>query len=91
MEERVSQEYPNHVCDCDDEDLSQACNPVPSLNGCWVEITCGRGHRRAVSSSAWAIEFTRRRTSLQSRKKGPHAETSVDHPRQSHLRPGRDD
>lgn len=55
-----SQRYPNHVCACADDDLSQASHPVVSANRLWVQITCGEGHRRSVTRARWEGELRRR-------------------------------
>ena len=54
------QRYPNHLCECDDTDLSQATHPVLSPNGFWVQITCGEGHRRSIPKTTWEAELRRR-------------------------------
>jgi len=53
--------YPNHRCECEENDLSQAYHPVVSENGLWVHISCGAGHRRSVTRERWDAEVARRR------------------------------
>ena len=64
-----AQRYPNHVCACTDDDLSQATHPVVSDNGLCVQITCGAGHQRSIPRARWEAELQRRRTA----REHPHA------------------
>jgi len=52
--------YPNHDCACDDTDLSLAQAIGDWRDGSKVLITCGKGHRRAISRALWETELERR-------------------------------
>jgi hypothetical protein len=53
--------YPDHVCACADDDLSQARLPLGTPDGLWVDISCGLGHRRRIRRREWDAELARRR------------------------------
>ena len=53
--------YPDHMCACNNDDLSLASLPLETPNGLWVDISCGAGHRRRITRRAWDAELARRR------------------------------
>lgn len=59
--------YPDHVCACADDDLSQASMPLSTPDGRFVDISCGLGHRRRVTLRAWDAEMARRRQMQEAR------------------------
>lgn len=57
----TTRQYPDHACNCDDTDLSQAEAMVVMPGGQRVLVTCGEGHQRSVPRDLWEAELARRR------------------------------